>query len=104
MLLGYDPLGKWPTQISDTTSRAPKLTCNHPDDDIRGQIWDNTFRKLAEEHELGIRDMKYDYDAKNYVKNAPEVKELKWNGREIRNGNTTHIHVVRKTAYSRTHG
>jgi len=55
------------------------------DDNARNHIWDNLFRKLKEDHELGGQKMTYEYDAKQYVK-TKEVKQLEWNGREIRNG------------------
>ena len=56
------------------------------DDSARGQIWDNLFRKLKEDHKRGGPEIIYEYDAKEYVKKNKEVKALEWNGREIRNG------------------
>ena len=58
----------------------PKL--DHP---ARSHIWDNLFRKLGEDHESGGTEIRYEYDAKQYVKTS-EVNNLEWNGREIRNG------------------
>jgi ATP-dependent Clp protease ATP-binding subunit ClpA len=57
------------------------------DDLARDQIWENLFKKLKEdsEHNRGL-NIGYEWDAKHYVKKEPEVKQLKWNGREIRNG------------------
>lgn len=55
------------------------------DHHAREQIWDNLFRKLNEDHEYGGPEIKYEYDAKQYVKTL-EVQALEWNGREIRNG------------------
>ena len=57
------------------------------DDHARAKIWDNLFKKLAEDH-LHNRELQinYDYTAKEYVRFSKEVKELQWNGREIRNG------------------
>jgi hypothetical protein len=56
------------------------------DDAARKKIWENNFDKLKEEHALGRRLIEHDYDAKEYVRRSPEVRELQWNGREIRNG------------------
>jgi ATP-dependent Clp protease ATP-binding subunit ClpA len=56
------------------------------DDDARKEIWNNNFKKLDEDHQQGGRLIKYDYDAKEYVRRSQEVRELQWNGREIRNG------------------
>ena len=52
-------------------------------DDQRQQIWNTYFEKLDEERGEEIRVLE---SAKDYVKDSKEVKELKWNGREIRNG------------------
>ena len=62
------------------------------DDEARKKIWDNLFRKLNEDHQRGAPEIKYDYDAKNYVK-TKEVQSLEWNGREIRNGGSESPHV-----------
>ena len=45
------------------------------------------FLKLKEDHQRnqGL-EITYDWDAKQYVKRSEEVKVLRWNGREIRNG------------------
>ena len=51
----------------------------------REKIWDNLFKKLANDHKRGGSKIDYEYDAKGYVKSR-EVQELEWNGREIRNG------------------
>ncbi|KAI1421819.1 hypothetical protein F5Y12DRAFT_787169 [Xylaria sp. FL1777] len=55
------------------------------DDDAREEIWDNLFRKLKDDHKHGGPEILYDYDAKQYVKRDAAVRQLKWNGREIRN-------------------
>ncbi|KAL1966651.1 hypothetical protein VTN77DRAFT_4062 [Rasamsonia byssochlamydoides] len=55
------------------------------DDDVRTAIWDSNFKKLREDTRMGVREIQYDYDAKEYVKHSHEVKALQWNGREIRN-------------------
>jgi hypothetical protein len=56
------------------------------DDNARNAIWENNFKKLKEDHEEGSREIRYEWDAKEYVKKSKEVRELQWNGREIRNG------------------
>ncbi|PMD52866.1 P-loop containing nucleoside triphosphate hydrolase protein [Hyaloscypha bicolor E] len=61
------------------------------DDSARGQIWDNLFRKLKEDHKHGGPEIIYEYDAKEYVKKNKEVKTLEWNGREIRNAFQTAV-------------
>jgi ATP-dependent Clp protease ATP-binding subunit ClpA len=58
------------------------------DHSARDKIWDNLFRKLKENHHHEGLEINYDYDAKRYVK-TPEVMNLEWNGREIRNGKPT---------------
>ncbi|RAR16577.1 P-loop containing nucleoside triphosphate hydrolase protein [Stemphylium lycopersici] len=55
-------------------------------DESRSKIWDNLFKKLREDHKRGGPQINYEYDAKSFVK-SHEVQVLKWNGREIRNGN-----------------
>ncbi|KAF2729989.1 hypothetical protein EJ04DRAFT_446105 [Polyplosphaeria fusca] len=61
------------------------------DDSARFQIWDNLFRKLKDDREQGGLEIKYDYDAKEYVKRSNDVLDLKWNGREIRNAFQTAV-------------
>jgi len=56
------------------------------DDKAREQIWDTLFRKLKSSHKNGSPQIEYEYDAKQYVRKSDDVKRLKWNGREIRNG------------------
>jgi hypothetical protein len=56
------------------------------DDKAREQIWETFFRKLRENHRDGGPKIDYDYDAKQYVRKSEDVKNLQWNGREIRNG------------------
>ena len=60
MQLGFDPL----------------------DDEAREKIWAMNFSRLRN----AAVNLEYDYDAKEYVRKNQEVKELKLNGREIRNG------------------
>lgn len=56
----------------------------YPDfsDEDREKVWQTYFRKLAHEREKTMRVVQ---DAKDYV-TGREVKALRWNGREIRNG------------------
>lgn len=63
------------------------------DDDARKQIWENLFFKLKEDHKHGGPEIRYEYDAKEYVR-SKEVKELKWNGREIRNGKLNPLYGI----------
>ena len=56
------------------------------DDNAREQIWENLFRKLKEDHKNGEPEIRYEYEAKQYVKKSDEVRRLEWNGWEIRNG------------------
>ncbi|KAI8947806.1 hypothetical protein F4801DRAFT_559359 [Xylaria longipes] len=61
------------------------------DEKARGQIWENLFRKLKENHKNGGPEIRYEYEAKEYVKKSEEVKKLQWNGREIRNAFQTAV-------------
>lgn len=56
----------------------------YPDftDEQRQQVWQTFVDKLK--RDCGSY-MKLDYNAKRYLK-SPEVKAIKWNGRDIRNG------------------
>jgi len=56
----------------------------YPDfnDDQRQKIWQFFINKLIEERGSSIR---VSIDAKDFIKGR-EVKEVKWNAREIRNG------------------
>ena len=56
------------------------------DDDARQQIWEGFFRKLKMDHKRGGPEIRAEYEAKMYVQKNDDVKNLKWNGREIRNG------------------
>lgn len=66
------------------------------DEDARNKIWDNMFSKLREDHKNGGPEIRYEYEAKQYVKKDPEVKKLEWNGREIRNGISDPIYIRSK--------
>jgi hypothetical protein len=56
------------------------------DDDSRAKIWNNHFKKLARNHEEGGREIHYSIMAQEYVQNSTALRDLQWNGREIRNG------------------
>ena len=73
-------------------------------DDIRKKIWRGFFTKLKKDMEIiehrectkenapiKVNISKYTQD---YVLNDPEVKDLKWNGREIRNALQTAISLA----------
>ena len=56
------------------------------DDSARQQIWKNSFEKLGANHKVTGRRINYSYQAKQFVSQSEKLKELQWNGREIRNG------------------
>jgi hypothetical protein len=56
------------------------------DDKARSQIWATMFDKLQDYHENHGREIRYEWNAKEYIQNSEEVRKLAWNGREIRNG------------------
>lgn len=72
------------------------------DDKARETIWDNLFRKLKEDHKHGGLEIRYEYDAKQYVKKNSELKELRWNGREIRNGMVNPVCIVQGSHENRS--
>ncbi|KAK8024477.1 P-loop containing nucleoside triphosphate hydrolase [Apiospora rasikravindrae] len=49
----------------------------------RRKIWTQFFEKLEDER----KDISIASRARNYVLHDPEINDVKWNGREIRNGN-----------------
>ncbi|KAH8679032.1 hypothetical protein BGZ60DRAFT_255846 [Tricladium varicosporioides] len=61
------------------------------DEDARRAIWTNYFRKLKEDHDQGGREIRYEWDAKEYVQRSQDVRDLQWNGREIRNAFQTAV-------------
>ncbi|TVY82365.1 ATPase family AAA domain-containing protein 3B [Lachnellula suecica] len=61
------------------------------DEDARRNIWNNYFRKLQQDFEEGGREIRYEWDAKEYVQRSQEVRDLEWNGREIRNAFQTAV-------------
>ncbi|KAF1930614.1 uncharacterized protein M421DRAFT_91106 [Didymella exigua CBS 183.55] len=67
------------------------LGYNVLDDNARGQIWDNLFQKLREDHRKKIGpEIVFGISAKQYIK-TKEVMALEWNGREIRNAFQTAV-------------
>lgn len=64
------------------------------DDKARGQIWDNLFQKLREDHLKNVGPkIDFGMSAKEYVR-LERVMALKWNGREIRNGRNSLMTAV----------
>ncbi|KAF4961386.1 hypothetical protein FSARC_10202 [Fusarium sarcochroum] len=61
------------------------------DSSARETIWENLFRKLKEDHKQGGPEIRYEYEAKQYVKKNEEILKLRWNGREIRNAFQTAV-------------
>lgn len=65
-----------------------KLYYQDFDDSQRRQIWQTFIDKLNKERGPASKSavkFRVSIDAKEYI-NSKEMKELKWNGREIRNG------------------
>jgi hypothetical protein len=54
-------------------------------DQTRLKVWDQMIKKLRKERE----DFDVDPYFVSYLENDPEILELQWNGREIRNGMAT---------------
>jgi SpoVK/Ycf46/Vps4 family AAA+-type ATPase len=61
------------------------LTIYYPpfSDKARAEVWESFFQKLEREREGEIR---VHNNTRAYVDESKELKELRWNGREIRNG------------------
>lgn len=68
----------------------------YPDftDDERQQVWMTFMQKLTKERGKFLR---ISMDAKDYIK-SNEVRSVKWNGREIRNGELKRFRFGMKTA------
>jgi len=56
------------------------------DDPARQKIWKNSFDKLEANAEHGGREILFSESAKEFVEQSGKLRELNWNGREIRNG------------------
>ena len=76
-------------------------------DESRTEMWDGLSEKLQRDMNKQNKEqnkhkaphhIRIDYSAINYVKNDNAVKELKWNGREIRNALSTAISLARYNA------
>ena len=52
-------------------------------DKARTEVWESFFQKLEREREGEIR---VHNNTRAYVEESKELKQLQWNGREIRNG------------------
>ncbi|OJD34038.1 p-loop containing nucleoside triphosphate hydrolase [Diplodia corticola] len=61
------------------------------DNESRFQIWKNHFKKLDHNHEFGGPRIGYESSAESYVMVSEPVRDLKWNGREIRNAVQTAV-------------
>ncbi|OJJ98703.1 hypothetical protein ASPACDRAFT_1244, partial [Aspergillus aculeatus ATCC 16872] len=61
------------------------------DDAARERIWENHFRKLEDNHRSGGPEILCSYAAQECVRVSQELKDLKWNGREIRNAFQTAV-------------
>jgi len=64
------------------------------DDTARDELWRTKFKKLADNYLNGGRKFRYEHDAKQYVLRSKDLRELKWNGREISNGT---LEILRKS-------
>ena len=68
------------------------LQYDHLSDDTRKKIWRNFFNNVQRDTELaGGKKVEINRYAQQYVLNDTEVKDLMWNGREIRNALQTAI-------------
>ena len=79
------------------------LQYDHLTDDTRKKIWNGFFRKLQRDSDrkdskgpelIDGRKIEIDRYAQSYVLNDPDVTNLKWNGREIRNALQTAISLA----------
>lgn len=52
-------------------------------DEERQKVWNTFINKLSKERADSIR---VTYDAKEFIRRSDELKNVRWNGREIRNG------------------
>ena len=75
------------------------LQYDHLSDDTRKKIWRSFFAKVQREADRpGTEKVEINKYAQQYVLNDPEVKNLQWNGREIRNTLQTAILLARHRA------
>lgn len=66
------------------------------DNAARGEIWKNNFRRVQWENSMRGREFRVDRDAEDFVLRSKAVQELRWNGRDIRNGRWNLVTLVRK--------
>ena len=79
------------------------LQYDHLTDDTRKKIWTGFLKKIQQGSEPrgsegnesdNNRKIQVDHYAKSYILNDPAVKDLQWNGREIRNALQTAISLA----------
>ena len=71
------------------------LQYDHLSDDTRKKIWQGFFKKLQKDTEIsGGRKIEVDKYAQKFVLNDESVRDLRWNGREIRNALQTAISLA----------
>jgi len=72
-------------QFDDAFTSRIHHKFQYPDftDEDRKTIWKSFMEKLEKERGTSIR---LAIDAKEYLANSKEMEQVKWNGREIRNG------------------
>lgn len=83
------------------------LEYDHLSDDTRKKIWNGFFKRLHKESQSDShkgRRIEIDRYAQKYVLNDEEVKDLKWNGREIRNALQTAISLATYKAFKEGEG
>ena len=78
------------------------LQYDHLTDETRKKIWNGFFKKLKQDSERKAkvkdsddnRRIEVDHYAQKYIHNDEEVRDLRWNGREIRNALQTAISLA----------
>ena len=88
-------------QIDDAISSRVSIVLqyDHLSDETRKKIWRSFFAKVQRETGLpGTEKVEINKYAQQYVLNDPEVKDLQWNGREIRDALQTAILLARHRA------
>ncbi|PSN73728.1 hypothetical protein BS50DRAFT_629714 [Corynespora cassiicola Philippines] len=61
------------------------------DDKARLKIWENLFEKFKDDAKHGGKKILVDQDAKQFVEKNVDLRDLQWNGREIRNAFQTAV-------------
>ena len=81
------------------------LQYDHLSDDTRKKIWQGFFKKLQKDAEVpGGQKIEVDKYAQKYIFNDEEVRDLRWNGREIRNALQTAISLATYKALRESKG